>query len=86
MRRMRRNFGGSESSGNSQSEAEELIERVDRERATFVKKYYNKNWPQRDLYHMMLNTKVGDEGVVRLILEEVAMLKEAPEIPQQKAG
>jgi cytidylate kinase len=73
-------------SGRSQSEAEELLERVDRERATFVKKYYNKNWPQRDLYHMMLNTKVGDEGVVRLILEEIAMLKEAQAIPQQKAG
>ncbi|MDQ2777865.1 MAG: cytidylate kinase-like family protein [Acidobacteriota bacterium] len=73
-------------SGNSQSEAEELIERVDRERATFVKKYYNKNWPQRDLYHMMLNTKVGDERVVRLILEEIAMLSEQPVTPWQKAG
>jgi hypothetical protein len=34
----------------------------------------------------MLNTKVGDEGVVRLILEEIAMLKETGAIPQQKAG
>lgn len=73
-------------SGTSQSEAEELIERVDRERAMFVKKYYNKNWPQLDLYHMMLNTQPGDDCVVRLVLNEIAMLNERSAAPQQKAG
>jgi cytidylate kinase len=73
-------------SGVRQAEADELIERVDRERAAFVKKYYDKNWPQRDLYHMMINSKVGDECVLRMVLSEIDMLNERSAVSQQKAG
>ena len=66
-------------SGRSRAEAEDLIERVDRERAAFVKKYYDMTWPTRSLYHMMLNTKVGDDAVIRLILEELELLNGATE-------
>jgi cytidylate kinase len=62
------------SSGHSREEAEELVERVDRERAAFIKKYYNKNWPQRDLYHAMLNAKAGEQAVVDLVLHEISIL------------
>jgi cytidylate kinase len=61
-------------SGHSLEEAEELVERVDRERAAFVKKYFDKTWPQRDLYHMMVNTKVGEDTVVQLVLREIELL------------
>ena len=71
--------------GSSREEAEERIERVDKEREAFVKKYYDKNWPQRDLYDMMLNSKVGDEGVCRLVLEEIGMLNDKA-AALQKAG
>ena len=63
--------------GKSREEAEELVERVDRERAAFVKKYFDRIWPQRDLYHMMVNTKVGDEAVIDLVLHEVELLDRA---------
>jgi cytidylate kinase len=62
--------------GKSQSEAEELIDTVDRERAAFVTKYYGKSWPQRDLYHLMLNSVVGDEMVMDTILHGIKMLEE----------
>ncbi len=60
--------------GKSRSDAEQLIETIDRERAAFIKKYHGKVWPQRDLYHMMINTKVGDEIVMDMILHEVDLL------------
>ncbi len=62
------------SQGKSRSEAEHLVDTVDDERAAFVKKYHNKIWPKRDLYHMMLNAKVGTDIVVDLILNEMQAL------------
>lgn len=64
-------------SGHSRVEAEELVERVDRERAAFVKKYFNKTWPLRELYHMMINAKVGPERVQQMVLHEMELLNEA---------
>ncbi len=57
--------------GDSQKDAEHLLESVDRERAAFVKKYYGKDWPDRHLYNMMLNTDGGDEAAVKTILDAV---------------
>ncbi len=63
--------------GKSEAEATELINTIDKERATFVKKYYGTDWPSRHLYHLMINSKVGDEIVVEMILAEVAALDRA---------
>lgn len=57
--------------GESEKDAEHLLESVDRERAAFVKKYYGKDWPDRHLYDMMLNTEVGDEAAIKTILDAV---------------
>lgn len=64
--------------GKSRDEAEELVERVDRERAAFVKKYFDRIWPQRDLYHMMINTRIGDDPVIDMILHEIELLDRLP--------
>jgi shikimate kinase len=64
--------------GKSRSEAEEMIERVDSERIAFVKKYYGKVWPQRDLYHLMINSRCGDGAVVELMLFQMAQLNAEP--------
>lgn len=56
------------SSGKSEREAEELVDNVDRERADFIQKYFNVAWPDRAVYHAMLNTSIGDDEVLRLIL------------------
>ena len=64
--------------GKSQSEAQSLIETVDSERAAFVKKYYGKTWPQRDLYHLMVNSIVGDDAVIDLIRNGVKALESQP--------
>ena len=57
--------------GNSQAEAEDLVETVDRERIAFIKHYFNADWPTRSLYHMMINTSIGDEHVIATILDTI---------------
>ncbi|HKN31711.1 MAG TPA: cytidylate kinase-like family protein [Terriglobales bacterium] len=54
--------------GRSEKEAEELVDTVDRERADFIQKYFNVEWPDRAIYHAMLSTSIGDEAALRLIL------------------
>jgi cytidylate kinase len=60
--------------GKTQEEAEEQLEHMDEDRAAFVKRYYGKNWPQRDLYHLMINSVIGDEAVIDLALREMEIL------------
>jgi|ERR1035438_5797257 cytidylate kinase len=55
--------------GKSQNEAEQLVDSVDRERADFIDKYFHHAWPQRDIYHLMVNTAIGDAAVVQMILD-----------------
>ncbi len=50
--------------GRDRKESEELVENVDKERIAFVKHYFDADWPTRSLYHMMINTVVGDESVI----------------------
>jgi len=55
--------------GKNEEEAEHLVDTVDRERVDFIQKYFNVEWPDRSIYHAMINTMVGDEAVVRTILD-----------------
>lgn len=55
--------------GKSVDEAEELVDTVDRERADFIQKYFGVEWPDRAIYHTMINTAVGDQTVVHMILD-----------------
>ena len=54
--------------GKSEQEALNLVDTVDRERADFIQKYFNVEWPDRAIYHGMLNTALGDDAVVDIIL------------------
>ena len=39
-----------------------MVDSVDRERIAYIKHYFNADWPTRSLYHLMLNTAVGNEA------------------------
>ena len=67
-------------SGRSHAEATELLNSIDRERTLFIQKYFGKEWPNRYLYDLMVNSRAGDEMVVRTILEAVA-LRGAEKVP-----
>jgi cytidylate kinase len=64
-------------SGTRQHEAEDLVDTVDRERIEFVKHYFGADWPTRSLYHLMLNTAMGDENVMTTILHSMRTLEAA---------
>jgi hypothetical protein len=54
--------------GKSASEAEQLVDTVDRERVDYIQKYFHVEWPDRAIYHAMINTTIGDEAVSNIIL------------------
>jgi len=64
--------------GYRQSEAEDLVDTVDRQRVAFVKHYFNADWPTRSLYHMMVNTAMGNESVIETILNTMHMVEGRP--------
>src|ERR1700731_1196688 len=55
--------------GKSEKEAEQLVDTVDRERADFIQKFFHVEWPDRAIYHTIINTAIGDEAVVDMILD-----------------
>jgi cytidylate kinase len=61
--------------GMKKAEAAELIDTVDQDRADFIKKYFGQIWPDRHLYHQMINTHMGDEAVVQTIQNGIATLQ-----------
>jgi cytidylate kinase len=66
------------SRGKSGKEAQELVDTVDRERAGFIDKYFHVEWPDRSVYHMMINTTVGDATVVQTILNFMKTVDSPP--------
>jgi len=55
--------------GKSETEARQLVDTVDQERSDFIQKYFNVEWPSRSLYHLMINTSVGEEVTVQTIVD-----------------
>ena len=64
--------------GKTQSEAEQLVDSVDQERADFIEKYFHVEWPDRAIYPTMINTALGDETVVHMIQDFMKSLDEKP--------
>jgi cytidylate kinase len=55
--------------GKGEKEAQQLVDTVDRERIDFIQRYFRVEWPDRGIYHAMINTAIGDEAVVQMILD-----------------
>jgi cytidylate kinase len=49
--------------------AEQVIDTADRERAAFIKQHFHIDWPERHVYHLMVNTDVGEDAAVETILQ-----------------
>jgi cytidylate kinase len=63
--------------GKSEDEAYLLAETVDQDRAAYIKQYFEVEWPARHLYHLMLNSSMGEEVVVETILDSIAVVEKA---------
>jgi len=49
--------------------AVELVDTMDDERRQFVKHHFNRDWPDRRLFHALINTVVGYDATTELILQ-----------------
>ena len=63
------------SMGKSEEEAHLLAETVDQDRAAYIRQYFKAEWPLRELYHLMINSSLGDDVVVQAILDSVAVVE-----------
>jgi len=63
-----------QSIGKTEKEAVALAETVDLDRAAFIKKYFNVDWPERHRFHLMVNSNLGDGVAVETILDTLARL------------
>ena len=71
--------------GKSRKDAEKLVDTVDRERTDFLKKYFRVEWPDRAVYHTMINTAIGKQAVLETILDLAKTLDAgvtAPTLPR----
>ncbi len=66
--------------GQTEHDAEEMVDSIDSERVAFCQHYFSSDWPKRDLYHMMINTILGDERVIATIFDTMRLLDESPSV------
>jgi cytidylate kinase len=52
-----------------EKEAIDLVDNQDEDRKKFVKHYFGHDWPDRQLFHAMLNTAIGDNQTADAILQ-----------------
>jgi len=55
------------------SEVGELVQSADRARAGYVQRNFGRDWKDPALYHMMINSQLGQEEVASLIVDAVEM-------------
>jgi cytidylate kinase len=64
-----------QASGKNASEAVHLAETVDRDRAAFIKQYFGVEWPDRQRFHLMINSSIGEETAVETIVDSITRLE-----------
>jgi cytidylate kinase len=59
--------------------AEEEILAIDRRRAAYIRQFYNHDWADRRLYHMMVDACMGPEAMMGAVLAGAGLLGHAQE-------
>jgi cytidylate kinase len=62
--------------GKSEQDAHELAHTVDRDRAAFIKRYFQVEWPAIHRFHLMVNSSIGDTVAVDTILDAMTRFAE----------
>jgi cytidylate kinase len=58
---------------------EKILEEKDRQRATYIKRFYGENWKDRRLYHLTITSALGLETVATTILSAAGSCVATPE-------
>jgi hypothetical protein len=73
--------------GTPQEKAITEVDTIDKDRAAFVKRYFELNWPERHLYDAMFNTERGDSYVAEMLahgVQQVASHGQISMIPNSR--
>src|SRR5262249_1983373 len=62
--------------GKTEGEAIALVEQVDVDRFSFIRQYFHVDWPERQRFHLMINSSMGEQLAVDTIVDAVARLDE----------
>ncbi len=68
--------------GKSRDEAIHLAETVDQDRAAFIRQYFGVEWPDRQRFDLMINSTMGEEAAVDVILNTIALLPKSAARPR----
>jgi cytidylate kinase len=68
------------------AEAEEALDVRDRERAAYVRRFYDQDWTNRHLYHLMLSSSQGEQVAVSTILTAAGLDREGFASPGRGGG
>ena len=63
----------------NEKEAVYLVDSMDEDRRKFVKHYFGHEWPNRQLFHAMFNTGIGDDHTVEAILHLLNAINQSEE-------
>lgn len=63
-----------QATGKSEEEATALIEQVDVDRSSFIQQYFQVDWPERQRFHLMVNSSMGEQVAVETILDVMRKL------------
>ncbi len=63
-----------QSTGKTEKEAISLVEQVDVDRSSFIQQYFHVDWPERQRFHLMINSSMGEQLAVETILDASARL------------
>src|SRR5271165_3103243 len=72
--------------GKSETEAVQLADTVDNERAAFIKQYFGVDWPDRSKFHLMVNSTVGVNVAVDTIVHNIAVLNNPTAVSTEPAA
>jgi cytidylate kinase len=62
------------------SEAEEELLATDRRRAAYIRQYFDHDWTDRRLYHLMMNSCMGFEAMIKSTLDAAGISVSEPAV------
>jgi Cytidylate kinase-like family len=62
------------------------LEATDSRREEYIRRYYDRDWADRRLYHMMINSCMGCEAMINAVLDGAGMAAVREQVPAHSHG
>jgi len=64
-------------------DAEEELLATDRRRASYIRTFFDQDWTDRRLYHLMMNSCMGIDAMVKTAIDAAGLSVTEPALPQR---